>query len=166
MALLAGLTMAHLEEAAARMRPMAGAAALVPTMRANGAVTALVSGGFTIFVERVATRLAFDRHFGNVLEVEAGRLTGHVLEPILDATAKRNLLLDLADEYGLAAANVIAVGDGANDLPMLEAAGLGVAFRAKPAVRTAMLNSPTGAVIDYADLSALLYLQGLLLPDD
>jgi phosphoserine phosphatase len=165
-ALLAGLTMAHLEEAAARMRPMAGAAALVPTMRANGAVTALVSGGFTIFVERVATRLAFDRHFGNVLEVEAGRLTGHVLEPILDATAKRNLLLDLADEYGLAAANVIAVGDGANDLPMLEAAGLGVAFRAKPAVRTAMLNSPTGAVIDYADLSALLYLQGLLLPDD
>jgi phosphoserine phosphatase len=165
-ALLAGLTMAHLEEAAARMRPMAGAAALVPTMRANGAVTALVSGGFTIFVERVATRLAFDRHFGNVLEVEAGRLTGHVLEPILDATAKRNLLLDLADEYGLAAANVIAVGDGANDLPMLEAAGLGVAFRAKPAVRTAMLNSPTGAVIDYADLAALLYLQGLLLPDD
>lgn len=160
-ALLAGLTTAHLEEVSARITPMAGAAALVSTMRANGAVTALVSGGFTCFVERVATTLGFDRHFGNVIEVEAGRLTGRVREPILDAAAKRDLLLDLADEYGLTAANVIAVGDGANDLPMLEAAGLGVAFRAKPAVRAAMLYSPTGAVIDHADLSALLHLQGL-----
>ncbi|MBY0224679.1 MAG: phosphoserine phosphatase SerB [Hyphomicrobium sp.] len=160
-ALLTGLTTAHLEEVAAHITLMPGAAPLVSTMRANGAVTALVSGGFTVFVEHVAARLGFDRHFGNVLDVEAGRLTGRVFEPILDAMAKRDLLLDLAHECGLAPANVIAVGDGANDLPMLEAAGLGVAFRAKPAVRTAMLNSPTGAVIDHADLSALLHLQGL-----
>ena len=165
-ALLAGLTTAHLEEVAARITPMPGAAALVSTMKANGAVTALVSGGFTVFIEQVAARLGFDRHFGNVLEIETGRLTGRVLEPILDATAKRDLLLGLAAEYGLAPTNVLAVGDGANDMPMLQAAGLGVAFRAKPAVRAAMLNSPTGAVIDHADLTALLHLQGLPSPAD
>jgi phosphoserine phosphatase len=163
-ALLSGLTTAHLEEVAARITPMPGAAALVSTMRANGAVTALVSGGFTVFIEQVAARFGFDRHFGNRLEIETGRLTGRVLEPILDATAKRDLLLDLAAEYGLAAPDVLAVGDGANDMQMLQAAGLGVAFRAKPAVRAAMLNSPTGAVIDHADLTALLHLQGLPSP--
>jgi phosphoserine phosphatase len=165
-ALLAGLTTAQLEEVAARITPMPGATALVSTMKANGTVTALVSGGFTVFIEQVAARLGFDRHFGNGLEIATGRLTGRVLKPILDATAKRDLLLGLAAENGLALANVLAVGDGANDIPMLEAAGLGVAFRAKPAVRAAMLNSPTGAVIDHGDLSALLHLQGLPSPAD
>jgi phosphoserine phosphatase len=165
-ALLAGLTTAQLEEVAARITLMPGATALVSTMKSNGAVTALVSGGFTVFIEQVAARVGFDRHFGNVLEIESGRLTGRVLEPILDATAKRDLLLDLAAEYGLALTNVLAVGDGANDMPMLEAAGLGVAFHAKPAVRAAMLNSPTGAVIDHADLSALLHLEGRPSPAD
>jgi phosphoserine phosphatase len=165
-ALLEGLTTAHLEEVATRITPTPGAAALVFTMKANGAVTALVSGGFTVFIERVAARLGFDRHFGNGLEIQGGRFTGRVREPILDVETKRHLLLDLADEYGLAATNILAVGDGANDLRMLEAAGLGVAFRAKPAVRAAMLNSPTGAVIDHADLTSLLHLQGLPLPAD
>ncbi len=160
-ALLAGLTTAQLETVAARITPMPGAAALVSTMKADGAVTALVSGGFTVFIDKVAAQLGFDCHVGNVLEIETGRLTGRVLEPILEATAKRDMLLDLAAEYGLDLANVLAVGDGANDVLMLEAAGLGVAFRAKPAVRAAMLNSPTGAVIDHADLTALLHLQGL-----
>lgn len=160
-ACLAGLTSTDLEHVAARITPMPGAAALVAAMKVHGAVTALVSGGFTVFVAQVATRLGFDRHFGNVLEIENDRLTGRVRDPILDAEAKRNLLLGLTTEYGLAPSDVIAVGDGANDLQMLKAAGLGVAFRAKPAVRAAMRAAPNGAVIDYADLTALLHLQGL-----
>lgn len=158
-ACLAGLTIADLEKVAARITPMPGAAALVSTMKANSAVTALVSGGFTVFIEQVAARLGFDRHFGNVLEIESGRLSGRVREPILDAAAKRDLLLDLTTECSFDPADVIVVGDGANDLQMLEAAGLGVAFRAKPAVRVAMLKTPNGAVIDHADLTALLHLQ-------
>jgi phosphoserine phosphatase len=163
-ALLAGLTLAHLETAARRITPMPGAAALVSTMKAGGAITALVTGGFAIFAERVATMLGFDHTFSNTLLVENGRLTGHVADPVLDQTAKRDRLLELAAAADLDLSQTLAVGDGANDLAMLEAAGLGVAFRAKHAVRAAMLNSPTGAVIDHADLTALLHLQGLSAP--
>lgn len=159
-ACLAGLTTADLQSVTARITPMAGAATLVSSMKDKGAITALVSGGFTVFIEQVAARLGFDRHFGNVLEIESGRLTGRVIEPILDAKTKRDLMLDLAAEYGLHLSDIVAVGDGANDLQMLEAAGLAVAFRAKPAVRAAMLKAPNGAVIDHADLTALLHLQG------
>jgi phosphoserine phosphatase len=160
-AMLAGLTSADLATAAARITPMPGAATLVSTMRSNGAVTALVSGGFTVFIEQVANQFAFDRYFGNHLELENGRLTGRVREPILNSTAKRDVLLSLATEYALDLDDILAVGDGANDLQMLAAAGLGVAFRAKPVVRAAMLASPNGAVIDHANLTALLHLQGL-----
>jgi phosphoserine phosphatase len=159
--LLAGLTNADLATVAARITLMPGATALVATMKANGALSALVSGGFTVFAEPVARQLGFDRCFANTLDIENGRLTGRLTEPILDAAKKRDILSILATERGIAPAQVLAVGDGANDLPMLQAAGLGVAFRAKPAVRTAMRESPTGAVIDHAGLEALLHLQGL-----
>jgi phosphoserine phosphatase len=163
-ALLAGLTLADMETAARRITPMPGAAALVSAMKAGGATTALVTGGFTIFAERVATMLGFDQLSANILLVESGRLTGHVADPVLDQSAKRDRLLELAAAADLELSQTLAVGDGANDLAMLEAAGLGVAFRAKPAVRAAMRSSPTGAVIDHADLTALLHLQGLFAP--
>jgi phosphoserine phosphatase len=159
--LLAGLTNADLATVAERITFMPGAATLVATMKANGALTALVSGGFTVFAGPVAQRLGFDRCFANTLKIENGRLTGRLTEPILDAAQKRDILSSLATERVIAPAQILAVGDGANDLPMLQAAGLGVAFRAKPAVRAAMRESPTGAVIDHADLTALLHLQGL-----
>jgi phosphoserine phosphatase len=162
--LLAGLTLADIETAARRITPMPGAAALVSAMKASGAATALISGGFTIFAERVAAMFGFDHVCANTLGVENGRLTGQVTAPILDAAAKRDRLLDLAASADLDLSQVLAVGDGANDLAMLEAAGLGVAFRAKPAVRAAMQSSPTGAVIDHAGLTALLHLQGLAVP--
>jgi phosphoserine phosphatase len=108
--------------------------------------------------------LGFDHTFANTLLVENGRLTGRVADPVLDQAAKRDRLLELAAAADLELSQTLAVGDGSNDLAMLEAAGLGVAFRAKPAVRSAMLNSPTGAAIDHADLTALLHLQGLSAP--
>lgn len=159
--LLAGLTAADLATVAGRITVMPGAATLVTSMKANGALTVLVSGGFSVFAEPVAQRLGFDRCFANTLDIENGRLTGRLTEPILDAAQKRDILSSLATERGIAPTQILAVGDGANDLPMLYAAGLGVAFRAKPAVRTAMRASPTGALIDHAGLEALLHLQGL-----
>lgn len=159
--LLASLANADLATVAARITLMPGAAALVSTMKANGALTALVSGGFTVFAEPAAQRLGFDRCFANTLEIANGRLTGRLAEPILDAAQKRDILLGLAAELRIAPDQVLAVGDGANDLPMLQSAGLGVAYRAKPAIRAAMRAAPSGAVIDHADLTALLHLQGL-----
>jgi phosphoserine phosphatase len=159
--LLAGLTTAGIGAAQSRITLMPGATAFVAGMKTSGATTALVSVGSTAFVEPVAKTLGFDRAVGNVLEIENGHLTGRVAEPILAAARKLEILHDLATELGLAPAQVLAVGDGANDVPMLQTAGLGVAFRAKPAVRAAMRASPTGAVIDHADLTALLHLQGL-----
>jgi phosphoserine phosphatase len=132
-----------------------GGRALVATMRANGAYCALVSGGFTVFTGPVASWLGFDEHRSNRLEVEGGRLTGRVAEPILGREAKLAAIEELARSGGLRRGETLAVGDGANDLAMLQAAGLGVAFRAKPAVAAA-----AHARIDHGDLTALLYLQG------
>lgn len=155
-ALLEGLPVAVLEQTLAeRVRLTPGAAALIATMRAHGAFTALVSGGFTFFTERVAARLGFDHHAGNTLEVRDGALTGTVAEPIFGRDAKLAALRRFRAERGLAPAETMAVGDGANDLGMLQEAGLGVAFHAKPVVAAA-----AGARIDHADLTALLYLQG------
>jgi len=133
-----------------------GARALVRTMNAGGAVTALVSGGFTYFTERVAGAAGFHHHQANTLFIRDGRLTGAVAEPILGREAKREALMRLSAENGVAPEDTLAVGDGANDLSMLEAAGLGVAFHAKPAVADA-----AHARIDHGDLTALLYLQGV-----
>lgn len=154
-ALLAGLPEAALDEAHARIVPTPGAAALVATMRAHGAFTALVSGGFDVFTGRVRRRLGFDHDEANALEIADGRLTGRVLEPILNRDGKAAALVRLCHERGRPPADALAVGDGANDLTMIQRAGLGVAFHAKPSVRAA---APVR--IDHCDLTALLYLQG------
>lgn len=133
-----------------------GGRALVQTMKAFGAHTALVSGGFTLFADHFAKRIGFDEATANVLEFdEADRLTGIVQKPIVDKHTKRHRLLALVAELGITQAQTIAVGDGANDLDMLEVAGLGVALHAKPAVA-----ERAEVRIDHGDLTALLYLQG------
>ena len=154
-ALLQGLPESVLDEAAARIRLMPGARALVATLRAAGVRTALVSGGFTVFAERVAGELGFDRVVANRLEIADGRVAGTVRAPLVTGDTKRDTLLALAEECAVARSATLAVGDGANDLPMLGAAGLGIAFRAKPAVAAAARWR-----IDHADLTALLYAQG------
>jgi len=159
-ALFEGLDVRSLEAILARATLMAGAEALVRTMRANGARTALISGGFTVFAEPVAARLGFDAVVANTLEIENGRLTGRVRAPILGREGKAEALKKFARERGLDPFQTLAVGDGANDIAMLAAAGLGVAFRAKPIVRSAALASATGATVAHGDLTALLYLQG------
>jgi phosphoserine phosphatase len=154
-AMLAGLGLDALERTWERVRLTGGARELVATMRAHGALTALVSGGFTFFSGRVAALAGFDIHRANVLIDDGTALTGTVAEPILDRNAKLITLDALAAERGLARSATMAVGDGANDLDMLAAAGLGVAFHARPIVAAA-----AAARIDHADLRALLFLQG------
>ncbi|HEX3497706.1 MAG TPA: phosphoserine phosphatase SerB [Stellaceae bacterium] len=154
-ALLAGMEATRLAEAARRIRITPGAAALVATMRAHGAYAALVSGGFTVFTTPVRQVLGFDAVIANELIVEDGRLTGTVRDPIVTRETKLAALKSLAAERALPLAASLAVGDGANDLPMIEAAGLGVAFRAKPAVA-----ARARIRIDRGDLTALLYAQG------
>ena len=154
-ALLRGLPESVLDAAAARIRLMPGAWELIATLRRAGVTTALVSGGFTVFADRVAAELGFDRVIANWLDIIDGKLAGTVAPPIVTAATKRDTLLSLATELGLALSETMAVGDGANDLAMLETAGLGVAFHAKPAVAAAARWR-----IDHADLTALLYAQG------
>ncbi len=156
-ALLAGMDEAVLvrcrEE---RVRYTAGARTLVRTMKSRGATTILVSGGFTHFAEAVGAELGFDRVIANRLEVADGKLTGQVIAPIVGAEAKRRVLLNACVELGIPIEHSLAVGDGANDIPMLRAAGLGVAYHAKPAAKAA-----ADAVIDHNDLTALLYAQDI-----
>ncbi|WP_144186347.1 phosphoserine phosphatase SerB [Elioraea rosea] len=154
-AMLKGLPESALAETHARIAPMPGAATLVATMRGHGAYAALVSGGFRYFTGRVAASLGFDMDQGNELIIEEGTLAGRVAEPILDKDAKLATLRHLAAAKGLPLAAALAVGDGANDLPMLQAAGLGVAYRAKPVVAAA-----ARVRIDHGDLTALLWAQG------
>ncbi|WP_294537928.1 phosphoserine phosphatase SerB [uncultured Rhodoblastus sp.] len=155
-ALLAGLDAGVVDNAIEeRITLTPGATALVRTMRAHGAYTALVSGGFTLFASRIGEKIGFDENRANELLVENGRLVGAVREPILGKAAKLATLQDLAARLELALDETLAIGDGANDLAMLEASGFGVAYRAKPAVAAA-----AQARIDHADLTALLYAQG------
>jgi len=155
-ALLAGLDAAVVDKVwRERIHLTAGGRTLAATMRANGAYTAVVSGGFTVFTTKVAAALGFDEHRANTLVVQAGKLAGRVIEPILGQDAKRERLTTLAREHGLALADTLAVGDGANDLAMIREAGLGVAFHAKPAVA-----AEADARVEHGDLTALLYFQG------
>ena len=133
-----------------------GARDMVQAMNARGAYTALVSGGFTYFTEKVAADAGFQHHRANTLNMADGVLDGTVGKPILGRAAKLEAMDDLCAARGLARADVIAVGDGANDLAMIEAAGLGVAYHAKPA-----LKAKADAVLDHSDLTALLALQGI-----
>lgn len=154
-ALLRGLGADALDKTFARTRLNPGAATLVATMRAHGAYTLLVSSGFRFFTGRVRALAGFDADVGNEIEIADAKLTGRVVEPILDKEVKRQTLLGTAARLGLAREETLAVGDGANDLPMIREAGLGVAFHPKPAVA---MEAPV--VLRHADLTALLYLQG------
>ncbi len=138
-----------------RITLMPGARTLIATMKSDGARTALVSGGFTFFTGRVAKLVGFDEHHSNTLALADGKLTGKVVGPILGREAKLATLQRLSDALRLPAEASLAVGDGANDLAMVKAAGLGVAFRAKPIVA-----AEASASITHGDLTALLYLQG------
>ena len=160
-ALLNGLPVGVVDEIiSTRITLTPGSRELVRTMRGNGAYTALVSGGFTVFTSRIGVMIGFHEDRSNLLETTQGKLSGTVREPILGQQAKRDTLVELRERAGLAAADTMAVGDGANDLAMLGEAGLGVAFRAKPAVAAA-----AHARIDHADLTALLYAQGYAAKD-
>lgn len=153
--MLEGLPVSALEATYKRMRFNPGALALVRTMRAAGAFTVLVSGGFHFFVSRIAGVAGFDAFECNDFEIDGDRLTGRVVEPILDKDAKLAALKRFAAERGISVAATMAAGDGANDLPMIKAAGLGVAYHAKPLV---VAEAP--ASIRNGDLTALLYMQG------
>ena len=138
-----------------RITLASGGRQLVQTMRANGAYTALVSGGFTAFTASISERIGFQTHRANTLLDQDGKLTGAVAEPILGRQAKAETLKKLSAELGLNPTEAIAVGDGANDLAMLNLAGMGVALHAKPAVA-----AQADARIDHGDLTALLFIQG------
>jgi phosphoserine phosphatase len=154
-AMLRGLQLEALEQTWQRVRLTEGAAELVATMRANGAVTALVSGGFTFFTSRVAELVGFEFHRANRLLHDGGALTGALSEPILDREAKLQTLLSLAAERRIPLSDTLAIGDGANDLAMLRTAGLGVAFHAKPIVA-----EQARARVDHGTLRAVLFAQG------
>jgi phosphoserine phosphatase len=155
-ALLAGMDAAVVDRCRdERVRLTPGARTLVQTMRANGAYALLVSGGFTLFADPVAAAIGFDEAASNLLLVEHGRLTGRVAKPIVGAQGKLTAMTEAAARLGIAREETLAVGDGANDIPMLEAAGLGIAYHAKPAVAAAC-----DARIEANDLTALLFAQG------
>ena len=155
-ALLKGLPVSVVDEVLKeRIRLTPGGRELVGTMRANDAYTCLVSGGFTLFSSKVAAMIGFQENRANELLAEDGKLTGTVAEPILGREAKLATLIELRESFDIDNIDTLAVGDGANDLGMVQAAGLGVAYHAKPAVAAA-----AHARIDHGDLTALLYAQG------
>jgi phosphoserine phosphatase len=153
--MLKGLELPALDRTWARTQLSPGARTLIATMRKHGAMTALVSGGFTFFTAKVAALCGFDHHRANTLLDDGVALTGEVGEPILGRDAKLETLRELAGVRGVRLAATLAVGDGANDLAMLKNAGLGIAYRAKPVVAAEVPNR-----VDFADLRALLFAQG------
>jgi phosphoserine phosphatase len=160
-ALLAGLPETVIDDVLKdRITLNPGARTLVKTMRANGAYVAIVSGGFRQFTGAIRERIGADEDRANTLLIEGGKLTGKVIEPILGEGAKLGALKEIAFAMGVALDDTLAVGDGANDLPMLQAAGLGVAYRAKPKVA-----ANADARVEHADLTALLYAQGFARKD-
>ena len=154
--LLKGLAEAVIDQVLRdRITLMPGGKVLLATMKANGAYAALVSGGFTAFTSAIAATLGFDENRANTLHVEGGALAGTVAEPILGKEAKLQALNEITARLEISPAEAIAVGDGANDLPMLLAAGTGVALHAKPRVQ-----AECEVRVNHGDLTALLYLQG------
>ncbi len=155
-ALLRGMEASVLERVyQERVKLMPGAATLIKTMNAAGAATILVSGGFTFFTEKIAALTGFQVNRGNILDIKDGILTGKVRDPIVDSTTKINSLIEFRQKHGLPAHEVMAIGDGANDIPMIREAGLGIAYHPKPAAAAA-----ADITIRHGDLTALLYLQG------
>ena len=156
-ALLQGLDESVVEQCLTeRIRANPGASTLIRTMRSRGAETILVSGGFTAFVAPIAERIGFDRFEANVLGTHNGKLSGLTEGRMVDSRVKHDLLVEARERLGIAANATIAIGDGANDIPMVLEAGLGVAYRAKPA-----LAAVADARIDHHDLSALLWMQAI-----
>ncbi|MBZ7922408.1 phosphoserine phosphatase SerB [Ensifer adhaerens] len=154
--LLKGLPLSVVDEVIARRITLTpGGKQLIATMKSKGHYTALVSGGFTVFTGPIAEMLGFDENRANTLIAEAGVLTGEVANPILGKQAKVDALIDIADRLGISTDDALAVGDGANDLGMIQLAGTGVALHAKPVVA-----EQAKVRIDHGDLTALLYLQG------
>ncbi|MGF6426216.1 MULTISPECIES: phosphoserine phosphatase SerB [Bradyrhizobium] len=155
-ALLKGLPVSVVDEVLdKRITLTPGGRELVMTMRAHGAYTCLISGGFTLFTKVVAAKVGFQENRANQLQVAGGKLTGEVVEPILGRATKLATLIELTESFDLDEIDTLVVGDGANDLGMIQAAGLGVAYHAKPAVAAA-----AAVRIDHGDLTALLYAQG------
>ena len=155
-ALLRDLPVSVVEEVMSkRITLTPGGRELIATMKASGGYTALVSGGFTVFTSRIAAVLGFDENRANILIEDEGRLAGHVAEPILGKQAKVDALIDIAATLGISTDDAMAVGDGANDLGMLQLAGSGVALHAKPSVA-----AQAKMRVDHGDLTALLYIQG------
>ena len=154
-ALIKDLPESALDETLAETQLTAGAETLVRTMKKHGAHCILVSGGFTFFTEKIAQACGFDANYGNTLGLENGKLTGQVIEPIQDKDSKLEYLNQYAADYNLDLTQTLTIGDGANDLPMLQAAGLGLGFHAKPAVAEQLTNN-----IQFNNLTAALYAQG------
>ena len=155
-ALLKGMPVTVVDEVLAkRITPTPGGRELVMTMRAHGAYTCLISGGFTLFTNAVAAKIGFQENRANELIVRDGKFSGEVKEPILGRATKLATLIELTESFDLDDIDTMVAGDGANDLGMIQNAGLGVAYRAKPAVAAA-----AAARIDHGDLTALLYAQG------
>ena len=154
-AMLKGLDESCLAETMAAVKLTPGATSLIATMRAHGAFTALISGGFSYFTDQVRQSVGFDSSLGNQLAIENGKLTGQVIPPIVDKDTKCIMLIDTAEQMGLGMSDTMAIGDGANDVPMLTAAGTGIAFHAHPVAREA-----ARARLDVADLHGALFIQG------
>ena len=155
-ALLKDMPVSVVDEVLAnRITPTPGGRELVMTMRTHGAYTCLISGGFTLFTNAVAAKIGFQEDRANELVVHDGKFTGEVREPILGRAAKLATLIELTESFDLDDIDTLVVGDGANDLGMIQHAGLGVAYRAKP-----MVAATAAARIDHGDLTALLYAQG------
>ena len=159
--LLKGLPAAAIDQCyAERVRLMPGARTLVQTMRARGSHSVLVSGGFTAFADRVGVAIGFAKVIANTLIIDGDSLAGSVAKPIVDSDTKLRTLRAEAEAHGIPLAATLAVGDGANDIPMIEAAGFGVAYHAKPRTEAA-----AAAAVRYGDLTVLLYAQGIARKD-
>jgi len=154
-ALLKGLDESCLQQTLAGLQITPGAEVLVQTMRANGATTALISGGFSYFTDRVRERVGFHSSLGNQLDIQDGTLTGKVIPPIVDKNVKLEMLIDMTQQQSLGISETMTIGDGANDVPMLTAAGTGIAYHAHPIARQA---APVR--LDFSDLTGALFVQG------
>ena len=155
LALLNGQPVSLLDTIAANAKITPGAKKLVKTMRTNGAACYLISGGFTFLTSVIAKKLGFTGHHANEIAIEQGKLAGYAKPPILGKRAKYDFLNQYIEQMQIESCDSLCVGDGANDMMMLQAAGMGVAFEGKPALREAIETQ-----ISYSDLTALLYLQG------
>ncbi len=155
LALFAGRPASLVDDALAAVTLSAGAEVLVRTMRRSGASCYLISGGFTAITGPIAARCGFNGDHANILDIKDGRLLGSVTKPVLDANAKARFLAHYCAELGISAAEAACIGDGANDLPMLQTAGFGVAYQGKP-----LLRQHIALQLNHTDLRGLLFLQG------